>query len=423
MIKICRFFIIELTLNCNTICDYCYLGHDRRPYDNMLMTYDMFKNTIDNITYIVAFENKHNVHVILHGGEPLLLGYDTIEKLVTYMITKFNEYNVRDNIHISIQTNGILLDDKYKKLFNKNNIDIGVSFDYNNTYRIKNEYINTSISDKVNNGVGVISVLNKDNISIVSKNIDEQKSFIKPIILDDINDTNISPNINDIVELHTKLFINSINRGKFSNPELLKSIHYERFFMRALLDILFINENVVSTTCMDQFCGTGVNIIAIMPNGNIRICDRWRPNRDDMALINVDVNFLGINQIKKTFNIYLEYDKVYRQNHCDFCPERRACVSTCQSLYYSKNNKFGINPDKCSYTKKVYKYINDNIIEILKLLMCGEKVKTIYFNELVLSKLRDNINNILRKYGLMIKLINEHSFKIICLEEDENEKY
>lgn len=64
------------------------------------------------------------VEVILHGGESLLAGHDSIREIVTTVRSA-----VAARVDVSLQTNATLLDDDYLRLFDELGIGIGVSLD------------------------------------------------------------------------------------------------------------------------------------------------------------------------------------------------------------------------------------------------------------------------------------------------------
>jgi uncharacterized protein len=78
-----------------------------------------------------------NVHVILHGGEPLLLGKKRLSNWVQIV-----REEVKNPIatHFSIQSNGVLIDDAWVRLLHRLNVRIGLSVDgpkeYHDKYRV-----------------------------------------------------------------------------------------------------------------------------------------------------------------------------------------------------------------------------------------------------------------------------------------------
>jgi uncharacterized protein len=68
------------------------------------------------------------ITLILHGGEPLLAGRDLITRLVTATRA---EAGPATTVNVSVQTNGVGLDDAYLRLFDELGVRVGVSVDGN----------------------------------------------------------------------------------------------------------------------------------------------------------------------------------------------------------------------------------------------------------------------------------------------------
>ena len=62
-----------------------------------------------------------------HGGEPLLMGVDFYETIINAQQQLINSHSIE--FKNAIQTNGILLTEKYLKFFAENNFGVGISFD------------------------------------------------------------------------------------------------------------------------------------------------------------------------------------------------------------------------------------------------------------------------------------------------------
>ena len=90
---------------CNLNCQYCY---EHEQYGNN--DTGTIKVT-DIIAYIDKLENEFNyIKIILHGGEPLLYPKKDMKRLLKY-------YKDKTNINISIQTNGLLIDQEWIDIF------------------------------------------------------------------------------------------------------------------------------------------------------------------------------------------------------------------------------------------------------------------------------------------------------------------
>ena len=114
-----EFFMVDLTNRCNMRCRYCLRnvsGGDR----------SISKKTLSDICdYIVQYCEKHrlkDVSVQPWGGEPLL-------ELDAILFMKEKIVPTGTKVHFSIETNGLLLNEKTINLLYENRIGIGISID------------------------------------------------------------------------------------------------------------------------------------------------------------------------------------------------------------------------------------------------------------------------------------------------------
>ncbi|MFE4332721.1 FxsB family cyclophane-forming radical SAM/SPASM peptide maturase [Streptomyces sp. NPDC056831] len=122
-------FIVKVHGRCNLACRYCYLyeGPDHtwraRPAAAASVVLD---RTADRIAEHAAAHGLHNVALVLHGGEPLLVGADRLAALAG---------RVRDlvpvdcTVHTTVQTNATLLTDARVATLARHGIRIGISLD------------------------------------------------------------------------------------------------------------------------------------------------------------------------------------------------------------------------------------------------------------------------------------------------------
>lgn len=111
---------------CNLDCAYCfYLDRDADPY-KALPARRMTDETLERLVDTYLFYSYPNSVFAFQGGEPTLASPAFFEKLCEYQ----KRYG-RDgqNVSNALQTNGILLDERWCKLFNEYNWLIGLSID------------------------------------------------------------------------------------------------------------------------------------------------------------------------------------------------------------------------------------------------------------------------------------------------------
>ncbi len=111
---------------CNLDCSYCfYLDREADPYSS-LPARRMTEETLERLVDTYLFYSYPNSAFAFQGGEPTLAGPAFFEKLVA-----LQQQFGRDGQSVcnSMQTNGVLLDDRWCELFKGYNWLIGVSID------------------------------------------------------------------------------------------------------------------------------------------------------------------------------------------------------------------------------------------------------------------------------------------------------
>jgi len=112
---------------CNMRCKYCFYSDVSSHRD--IITHGIMNQEITNALVTRVFEYVKKTAVIsfaFQGGEPTLAGVTYFE----YFIKRVGELNTENlTIHYSIQTNGMLIDDKYCQLFKKHKFLVGISQD------------------------------------------------------------------------------------------------------------------------------------------------------------------------------------------------------------------------------------------------------------------------------------------------------
>jgi uncharacterized protein len=124
-----RQFILKIHSRCNLACDYCYM-YEMADQGWRFQPRYMAPETIDRIARRIADHVRAHglaeIDLILHGGEPLLAGTNAIRHAVT-AIRSAAGAGVTVNAHV--QTNGVLLDPEFLRLFDELDIRVGVSLD------------------------------------------------------------------------------------------------------------------------------------------------------------------------------------------------------------------------------------------------------------------------------------------------------
>ncbi|MFE9243968.1 FxsB family cyclophane-forming radical SAM/SPASM peptide maturase [Nocardiopsis sp. NPDC006938] len=124
-----REFILKIHSRCNLACDYCYM-YEMADQGWRSQPRRMARPTVDRVAERVAeharAHGRERVDVVLHGGEPLLVGLDHLRYTVQ-ALRKTCEPDV--HVAIRMQTNGVLIDSHFLDLFEELGIRVGVSID------------------------------------------------------------------------------------------------------------------------------------------------------------------------------------------------------------------------------------------------------------------------------------------------------
>lgn len=124
-----REFILKIHSRCDLSCHYCYM-YKMADQSWRLQPKRMSEVTVghiaDRITEHVRTYSLNSVKMILHGGEPLLAGSDFIRYVVTSIRRALGP---GVDGAFGVQTNAMLLDAAYLKLFDELGVHVGVSLD------------------------------------------------------------------------------------------------------------------------------------------------------------------------------------------------------------------------------------------------------------------------------------------------------
>ena len=124
--RIASLLIKPASAVCNIDCSYCfYLDREADPY-TAIPARRMTAETLERLVDTFLFYSHPNSAFVFQGGEPTLAGPAFFEKLVTLQQSYGRSGQSVSN---SMQTNGILLDDRWCQFFKQYNWLIGISID------------------------------------------------------------------------------------------------------------------------------------------------------------------------------------------------------------------------------------------------------------------------------------------------------
>ena len=147
--------LVKVASRCKINCTYCYvynMGDDNWTHMEKFMSVETIVALCNSLNDVVKHQNRC-FSVVIHGGEPFLLGVIRLE----FLLKNLREV-LPENYPISIQTNGILITEEILDICSQYKTSIAVSIDgpedVHNKYRITHNDRGTF--DKVIAGINLL---------------------------------------------------------------------------------------------------------------------------------------------------------------------------------------------------------------------------------------------------------------------------
>lgn len=431
MFRFTNLIIFRMTRDCNLNCKYCFMLN-KGDHKGELIEFNMLKKIINIIVEQRLINNRENeaLQLVLHGGEVLLLGKKRLYEILDYITDTFNNNNLLYSL--ACQTNATLLNDEIMKILNKFNVNVGLSFDGVNDANldrtdIKQEVFEHKFDALTRNNLkfGFIVVASKKNVD----KLEETKEYLETLNLhtemDDcgiikgykINyaEDMINPGPDSEIELtgqeiFEKVWKPELDRFIFRKKTI--EYHTKEMLEKSLIDILSHHNNQTKSGCGTKWCGAGITMIAVEPDGEMDYCDRYSKSFPEAHMQHaLDYDFLGIGQLQKVINYNIMKSNVYKKYECDTCCADYICDHGCEAFYRSKYGSYGIDTRiVCDQHKMFYNYILENLEKFLEVYVHNNQ--TIHTNDYIYRIKKQQIN----KFKITLKNNNEI---IICESENE----
>lgn len=124
-----RQFVIKVHSRCDLACDHCYVyEHADQSWRGrpVTMSEETFRRAAARIAEHAALHHLTRVHVVLHGGEPLLAGRERLRGFARELRSALRGVAELD---LRMQTNGLRLDDAFCAMLAEESIVTSVSLD------------------------------------------------------------------------------------------------------------------------------------------------------------------------------------------------------------------------------------------------------------------------------------------------------
>ncbi|WP_194915995.1 FxsB family cyclophane-forming radical SAM/SPASM peptide maturase [Catenulispora rubra] len=125
-----RQFVLKVASRCDLACDHCYVyeaADTSWRHKPRFMSEQTVRRTAERIAEHAAAHRLPAVALVLHGGEPLLLGPARMRETLRTLREVIESAGCA--VDLRVHTNGVQLTDEYCELFREHRVRVGVSLD------------------------------------------------------------------------------------------------------------------------------------------------------------------------------------------------------------------------------------------------------------------------------------------------------
>ena len=365
-------FVVKVVSRCNLNCSYCYMYNlADKTYLNQpsTMSESVVKAMANKIALHAQRHDIPNVHIILHGGEPLLMGKERLQFWVNTVRDGLKGYT---DPYFSIQSNGVLIDDEWIDLLAELRISIGISVDgpkaFHDRYRL--DHSGRGSFDKVISGIRKLQSNSKGReifssvMSVVNTDISPKSLFDFWQFLD-VPGFDISlPHANHLYPprqgamTYGEWMINFFDLW-FDQNRPDRHVRYFENILRVLFGYPLSTDNIG---------GKPVGVIVVETDGSIEPTDAFKCCEEGITK-------LGLNVLQDYFDNLYRYPMVTTLQQgalklcgtCQVCHLRDVCGGGYMPHRFSQGNGFDNPSVYCSDLTQLIQHIRERVIASLPL--------------------------------------------------------
>ncbi|MER6313631.1 FxsB family cyclophane-forming radical SAM/SPASM peptide maturase [Streptomyces sp. NPDC001581] len=361
-----RSFILKVANRCNIDCDYCYVFNSADQAWRHLparMSADVARAAGLRIGEHAAVHGLRSVHVVLHGGEPLLTGPRHMADLLGAL-----QEGVPAGVAVrfELQTNGTLLTEPWLDLFERYAVVVGVSLDGPPTANDRHRLTHASRSSAASavRGIellrsrphlfaGLLAVVDLANDPVEVH--DYLASFEPPVIDFGLpHGTHDEPPHRDDPSVpEYGLWMSRVYDAWLARPE-------QRHSVRMLEDIVALSSGVHSS----------VESLGLAPPTSIVIeSDGTIEGVDTLRSVEEGASWLGRDVFSQSFNEVLHHPKLlHRQNgkaaladQCQNCPLVEVCGGGYLPHRFSTDRGYRNPSVYCADLEYLIRHVQDSL--------------------------------------------------------------
>jgi uncharacterized protein len=329
-----------------------------------IMDDHIFFEIIDKIKKHSLEFGQPRVKITFHGGEPLLVGAEKLENWCDYVKKKLEGIM---EISFTLQTNGLLINDRFIEIFKKYKFQIGVSIDgpkkIHDTHRVyhsgKGSYDNTIRKIKLLQQhaipFGILSVipLGEDPIQIHDHFVGLGIDSVHYLLPDFTNDD--------------KIFLNAAF-GETPCAEFLIPLFDYWWFNNDSSINISIFRNIIRTILggysrSDSIGNAPLNYVVVETDGEIEGLDCLRICQNGITKSGLNIirsEFIDL-KMKSSLHERAIFTGVKLADKCINCPEGKTCSGGYLPHRFSKENQFDNPSVWCEDLLKIYAHIRNRL--------------------------------------------------------------
>lgn len=364
--------LIKVASRCNINCTYCYvyhMGDDNWSRMSKFMDEETIVAMCNSFSQLTLIQDKP-FSVVLHGGEPLLLGKRKLFELLQSLRKVLSE-----KYPISIQTNGILISNEILDICSKFKVSVAVSIDgpqhVHDRFRVSHAKEGTFA--KVMEGIKLLSnhpdssFLNAGLLAVIDPNSDptEVYKFFKTLPAPSVDFLYRDGNFDKLPMGKASIF--SLEYGDWM-VRLLDEYLSDMFPLpiRILDDMMKV---LLGGSGSKEGMGlTDFGILIIDTDGTLMKNDTLKSSYNGadkfQNKLNIkDGNLLSFIQSEE----YLQYKKMQRPTHrsCIECPNLNICGGGMILHRWSEKNRFDNPSIYCSDQIYLIESIQNRIYNLI----------------------------------------------------------
>lgn len=403
----CGCAVVKIASRCNINCTYCYMynkGDETYKSQPKVMSNEVVDALLKRVRYHCLKNDVENFRFVLHGGEPLLAGKEFVREFVR----KAKRALLPDTTPVfSLQTNAILIDEEWVKLFAELGISIGVSLDgpkeINDKYRIDHKGKGTY--DRTVEGIKIVQKRVKQPnepevklgaILVANAEADPIETYehfkslglagIKPVLPDYTYDE-LPPGFDPADKDHTPFgdwLIAVFDKWLGDKEQKLKVTLFQE-----IIELLLGSEQGTDAVGTDE-----VDVLVVETDGGIETVDALKVcgNGFTKEGLNVLHDELDKAVDTKLAKMYFLSKKQLCQK-CMVCPVKDVCGGGFIPHRYSKENGFNNPSIYCNDLLKLIAHIQNRVLGQFPAELLEESGIALLEYEEAWQMLQDNFRN------------------------------